>query len=100
MLHTVNKSPYEKNTLASCLRLACEKSDILLIEDGVYACVFGGEFSQIMEKALEKHRIYVLEPDLLARGVSISNVIAGIEIVDYEGFVTLTVENDSVHAWL
>ena len=53
-----------------------------------------------MEKALEKHRIYVLEPDLLARGVSISNVIAGIEIVDYEGFVTLTVENDSVHAWL
>ena len=33
MLHTVNKSPFEKTTLDSCLRFAQEGSAILLIED-------------------------------------------------------------------
>ncbi len=100
MLHTVNKSPHEKNTLASCLRLACADSDILLIEDGVYGAITGGDFSQMVAKALEKYRIYVLEPDLRGRGIALSKVINGIEFVDYEGFVKLVVENKSVHAWL
>ena len=34
MLHTVNKSPFEKNSLETCLRLAEDNSSILLIEDG------------------------------------------------------------------
>jgi len=33
MLHTVNKSPFERNTLQSCLRLAKPGSAILLIEE-------------------------------------------------------------------
>ena len=37
MLHTVNKSPFEHNGLATCLRYARPGSAVLLIEDGVYA---------------------------------------------------------------
>ena len=39
MLHTVNKSPTERNTLGSCLKHVNKGSVVLLIEDGVYgAC--------------------------------------------------------------
>ncbi|MCP4411990.1 MAG: sulfurtransferase complex subunit TusB, partial [Gammaproteobacteria bacterium] len=31
MLHTVNKSPFERNTLKSCLRIAKPGSAVLLI---------------------------------------------------------------------
>ena len=37
MLHLVNKSPFDRNALDSCLRLANPGSSVLLIEDGVYA---------------------------------------------------------------
>ena len=39
MLHTVNKSPFERNALESCLRLAASGSSVLLIEDGVIAAL-------------------------------------------------------------
>ena len=37
MLHTVNKSPFDHNSLESCLKFARKGSAVLLIEDGVYA---------------------------------------------------------------
>ena len=40
MLHIVNKSPYERNTLDAVLRIAQDGS-LLLIEDGVYAATRG-----------------------------------------------------------
>ncbi len=44
ILHTVNKSPFEKNNLESCLRYAKSGSAILLIEDGIYAALAGTTF--------------------------------------------------------
>ena len=35
ILHLVNKSPFERNNLDSCLRLAAKGSAVLLFEDGV-----------------------------------------------------------------
>ena len=55
MLHTVNKSPFERNTFDSCLN---------------------------------------------ARGMTDDQVIDGIKVVDYEGFVDLTAECENVQAWL
>ena len=37
VLHIINKSPYERGSLDTCLRLARDDAAILLIEDGVYA---------------------------------------------------------------
>ena len=41
MLHTVNKSPFEKDSLDACIAHALEGSAVLLIEDGVYAASAG-----------------------------------------------------------
>lgn len=100
MLHTVNKSPFEKDSLASCLRLAREGSDILLIEDGVYAALAGTRFEEQVREALGRHSVFVLQADIEARGIGPHDLIPGIATVDYHGFVDLAAANDCVQSWL
>ena len=99
MLHTVNKSPFEKNSLATCLRLALAGSDILLIEDGVYAALSGSEFSYLIQDALDDKKIYALAEDLAARGLQTAELIDGIDVIDYAGFVDLVVRCEKVQTW-
>ncbi|GMQ77176.1 MAG: sulfurtransferase complex subunit TusB [Gammaproteobacteria bacterium] len=100
MLHTVNKSPFEKTSLDSCLRFAQEGSAILLLEDGVYAAMKGTTAEEKMVAAGNRHKIFVLGPDLKARGLAAENLIEGIEMVGYGGFVDLAVAHDNVQSWL
>jgi len=99
MLHTVNKSPFEKNSLATCLAHAKSGSAVLLIEDGVYGAMKGTAVSDQVTKAMSNVSIYVLGPDLKARGIA-DKVMDGIKVVDYAGFVDLACEQDKVQAWL
>lgn len=100
MLHTVNKSPFERDSLSTCLRLARQGSDVLLIEDAVYAALGGTRFEADLRGALERCAIFALAEDLEARGIGLHTLIPGIEVVDYAGFVDLAVRNDSVQSWL
>ena len=100
MLHTVNKSPFERRTLDTALRHAIKGAGILLIEDGVYAAFDGTVVADKVKAALSDHKIYVLGPDVEARGMSKHHVIDGLEVVDYGGFVDLVTEYDKVQAWL
>lgn len=84
----------------SCLRLAAENSDIILIEDAVYAAMTGTHTEFLIQSALAKYRIYVLEPDLECRGLEKSRLISGVRTVGYDGFVGLSVKNSAVHSWL
>lgn len=99
MLHTVNKSPFETNSLVSCLRVAEEGSTVLLIEDGVYGAIKGTRAEAMIKEAQQKVKICALSPDLDARGVQ-DRVIDGVELVDYAGFVDLAAESSKVQAWL
>jgi len=99
-LHTVNKSPFERCSLESCVRLATEGSGILLIEDGVYGAMKGTAKSAVLESALGKVKVYVLGDDLAARGIAKEKLIDGIETVDYSGFVNLVCEYDTTNSWL
>jgi len=100
MLHTVNKSAYERGTLESCVSKAAKGSSVLLIEDGVYSAVKGGAKAGVIEKAMGDVSFYVLGPDVKARGLDEGKLIDGIKVVDYSGFVELTVNNDKVASWL
>lgn len=99
MLHTVNKSPFEKDSLESCLKFAKSGSTLLLIEDGVYAALQNTAVSEAVQKAMENITVCALGPDIKTRGIA-DKVMDGIKIVDYSGFVDLTAENDKVQAWL
>jgi tRNA 2-thiouridine synthesizing protein B len=99
MLHTVNKSPFDRNTFQTCLKYARQGSSVLLIEDGVYAALRGTSVSEDVRVALKRISIYALKPDLEARGMQ-DRVLDGVRLVDYAGFVDLVVEHNAVHSWL
>ena len=98
LLHTVNKSPFESNTFDTCLGYAKEGSTVLLIEDGVYAATTGHSAAEKISSA-GGVSVAVLGPDLQARGLE-GKLADGIKVVDYEGFVNLVAEHDSVQSWL
>jgi tRNA 2-thiouridine synthesizing protein B len=100
VLHIINKSPFDRNSLDSCLRLALEGSAILLIEDGVYAVQKKSTAAARLQQALGKHPVYALQPDMQARGIATDSMIDGIELVDYNGFVKLATEFDKSQSWL
>ena len=100
MLHIVNKSPFERNSLDSCMRLASNGSALLLIEDGVYGAVNGSIKAQDIKSKMDSVEMYVLGPDLKARGMSEDQLIDGVSVVDYGGFVDLVTEHDKVQSWL
>ncbi|MGO9392390.1 sulfurtransferase complex subunit TusB [Rhodoblastus sp.] len=99
-LHTVNKSPYERNSLKTCLEHLIAGDRILLTEDGVLAARKGGAFAQALRDAKATCAIYALGPDVAARGVGPNDLVEGIEIVDYGGFVDLAADAARVCAWL
>ncbi|WP_374544970.1 sulfurtransferase complex subunit TusB [Rhodoblastus sp.] len=99
-LHTVNKSPYERNALKSCLDHVLAGDRVLLIEDGVVAARKGGAFAQALGDAGRQCAVYALAPDLAARGIGPSDLMEGIETVDYGGFVELAASASRVCSWL
>ena len=100
VLHIINKSPYERGSLDTCLRLAQDDAAILLIEDGVYALRKNAAAAEKLQAALEKHKVYALEPDLKARGLAPESALEGVSLVDYDGFVELATEYDKLQSWL
>ena len=100
ILHTVNKSPFDRNSLEACIRLAAKGGAVLMYEDGVYGAMKGTSKSDMVTNAMKDLTFYVLGPDLKARGINEAKLIDGIKVVGYSDFVNLTVENDKVQSWL
>lgn len=100
MLHTVNKSPFERNSLDACLRTAQAGNSVLLIEDGIYAAMNGTKVAPKLAEAMPDIEIYALGPDLAARGVAENKLITGVKVVGYEGFVDLVTSHERVQSWL
>ena len=100
LLHTVNRGPFERNMLESCIRSANADSSVLLTVDSVIAAMQDTKYSSTVTEAMANTTFYVLGPDFKARGLSESNIVEGVKVVDYDGFVDLTVDHESVQSWL
>jgi tRNA 2-thiouridine synthesizing protein B len=99
MLHIVNKSSFQTSTLDTCLRMAQPGHALLLIEDGIYAATVGSAAEGKLRTACATLKVYALQPDMDARGMT-GRLIDGVTLVDYSGFVDLTVEHQTSASWL
>jgi len=99
-LHTVNKSPFATQTLASCLNHAKDGDAILMIEDGVYGAAMGTAMAGAVAAKAGTVSIFALSGDMAARGITEAKLIEGVKPVDYAGFVTLAADHDRAQAWL
>jgi tRNA 2-thiouridine synthesizing protein B len=99
-LHTVNKSPFEKNTLKSCIGHMSPGDAVLMIEDGVVGARKGSAAAAIVQAAVQTGSVYALAADLAARGIKPEQLIDGVKLVDYGGFVDLAAQHGRTVAWL
>jgi len=99
-LHTVNKSPFATQALLSCLNHCKDGDAVLMIEDGVYGGLAGTGLTDIVAQKGKTVALFVLAPDLTARGIDGSRLISNVEGVDYAGFVDLVAKHDRTQAWL
>ncbi|ORU90900.1 MAG: hypothetical protein A6F71_08125 [Cycloclasticus sp. symbiont of Poecilosclerida sp. M] len=99
MLHIINKSCSQSLSFNECLKRAGLDDCILLIEDAVL-CARSAIFEKLAVEIMEGVSLYVLKPDMQARGISEADCVKRFQPVDYAGFVALTVENNPVRSWL
>jgi tRNA 2-thiouridine synthesizing protein B len=99
-LHTVNKSPFERSAFVSALNHLRPGDALLMMEDGVVGARKGSAIAERVENVANICSVYVLGPDLSARGMGENDMIAGAKLVDYGGFVELVSTHDRTQAWL
>lgn len=98
MLHIINKSSFERNSLATATNFVDDTSVILLTEDGVISATKNANSGLIADLAASG-KVYALQGDVEARGLA-EKLADNIKTVDYTGFVELVVEHGTPVSWV
>jgi tRNA 2-thiouridine synthesizing protein B len=72
---------------------------VLFIRNAVLGLSKDGRFVGKLQELQRYCKLNVLRPDLELRGIALETLVAGIEPVDYGGFVALVVEYPAVYSW-
>ncbi|MBU2712234.1 sulfurtransferase complex subunit TusB [Zooshikella harenae] len=98
ILHTVNKSAASYPALEQCLATMQADSALLLIENGVLNAVKGGLKADQLTLLAEQKRLYILEVDAVARGVT-QRLLPSSQLISDSEFVRLCTVFDTVQSW-
>lgn len=92
MLHIIKT----QSGLDDAIHLIQTNDDVLLLEDAVYA-LFRQSSSQIAWKDQKDH-CWALKEDLMARGLTLPHELI-FQVVDFDGFVSLTEQHLQSITW-
>jgi len=95
MLHLIIQSPIDR---AIFQRLGAG-DDVLFLDKSVLNLLQRGSLSTVLRSLLTQHQLYALADDLEVRGISSAELLMGIKVIDYAGFVDLTVNNPLIQTW-
>ncbi|WP_407309806.1 sulfurtransferase complex subunit TusB [Pseudomonas sp. nanlin1] len=93
-LHILSHSPFSDARLDSCLRLLGDADGLLLTGDAVYGLLPNSEAAAKLHAV---GQLYALSEDLQARAISPD---ARVQVVNYPGFVALSLAYHKVNSWL
>ncbi|UYO74457.1 sulfurtransferase complex subunit TusB [Halomonas qinghailakensis] len=94
MLHILNKPPYSDSAL-QMLNALSSGDAVVLIEDGVQAA-FYPEWQGWLVSTVS---IYLLAEDAISRGVHTIAAIHEMPLIEVDGFVALTEQNEQIISW-
>lgn len=72
---------------------------IILMADAVLCLHKKSQPGQTILAAGQHFQCYALEADILARGLELDEILSDITLVDYQGFVALTIEHEVIKTW-
>jgi len=95
VLHLIFQSPIETAVLK---RIAPGDAAVFL-ENSVLRILQDSDISDTLTQSLNNNRLYVLSDDLAARGITLDQLVKGVEAIDYPGLVELAVNNPVIQSW-
>lgn len=96
MLHLLSSLPLQ----AAVIERIGAGDDIVLVDAAVCAVLLGHNGNELLQRLLTAScRVYALQEMLVVYGIDRARMLAGVEPVDYLGFVDLTVKNPVIHSW-
>ncbi|WOD09451.1 sulfurtransferase complex subunit TusB [Pseudomonas sp. NyZ704] len=99
MLHILRHSPRSDGRFASCLRVLAGEDGVLLTEEAVYALLRDSATAAQLNLVPAAVQFYVLEADVLARGLPLDDLPARVEVIDYQGMVAICAKFPKVVSW-
>lgn len=96
MLHLIFQSPIE----TAILERIDSGDDVLFLENAVFRILAKGNLGTVLTELLKHNRLYVLSDDINVRGISVTELVKGIEVIDYSEWVDLTVKNPIIQSWV
>ena len=95
MLHLIFQSPIQLPVLE---RIGSD-DDVVFLESSVLSLLAKGSLQAVLVPMLAHNKFYVLLEDIEIRGIQPTELVLGIEMIDYEGLVNLTVKNPHILTW-
>jgi tRNA 2-thiouridine synthesizing protein B len=95
VLHIISQSLSDPAVLA---RITPDDA-VLFTRNAVFGLLSQGRLAGQLRYLQQHCRLYVLLSDLETRGIAADTLVAGIEPVDYDGFVKLTVAHPAICSW-
>ena len=96
MLHLVSLPAFQQEVIE---RIAAG-DDVLLHQGAVWTAMSGhADNRKLLQLLARDCRIYVLQEMLVVNGIQSNQVLAGINVVNYSGWVELTVKNPVIQTW-
>jgi tRNA 2-thiouridine synthesizing protein B len=77
-----------------------EGDELLLLANGVYGVLADAEINMPLQQLRESGKLYALEDDLLARGITASGIPPQTTTISYEDFVDLVVKHQNTYNWV
>lgn len=99
MLHILRHPPQGDSRFASCLRVLDSRQSLLLTEEAVYALLPGTQPADSLGLLPHSVDLYVLENDVLARGLALDALPSRVKRIDYLGMVELCITHPKVVSW-
>ena len=95
MLHIISHTPL----VTAILERIATGDSVIFIENAVLTLLQQGQMHNSLVQLTSKAHCYVLAPDLDVRGIGIQTIVPGLEVIEYAGFVQLTVEHPVIQSW-
>lgn len=96
MLHLIFQSALD----SALLQRLDSGDDVVFFENAIFrlnkADTLNGELQALLKNRVS---IHVIGADLTTRGLTVNELVAGVELIDYPALVTLTEKNKVIRTW-
>jgi len=95
VLHLIFQSPIE----AAILERIDSGDVVVFLENAVLRVLQNSSINDTLTRQLDSNRLCVLSDDIAIRGITLDELVKGLEVIDYAELVELTVNNPVIQSW-